>query len=403
MHATTTAASATTTAAAPRRALRRAAAALLAAAGATAALAQSTGAPAGIPPSSVQIYGVLDVAVERLNHVGAASGNLTRMPSITGTLPSRIGFRGSEDLGDGLRAVFNLETGFAPDQGTLGQGGRLFGRQAYVGLSDSRWGTLTAGRQYSMLFWSVLDSDVMGPTLYAPGSLDAYIPNARHDNALSWRNTIAGLSLGATYSFGRDTVNAGPSPVGTNCPGESATDRNACRAWSAMAKYDTPLWGASLAYDRQNGRTLASATDVIFGNLNSSGKNDTRLALGGYVKLGIGAKIGGGVIRRDNDGDAAKPRSDLWYLGASYPITPLLALDAQYSTLRYKNANDTDADLVALRLVYSLSKRTAVYTQAGHIRNDRLSAVSVSGGQANGNPAAGRSQSGLAVGVRHTF
>lgn len=386
-----------------RPALRLAAALLCAAGAASTASAQSTGAPAGIPPSSVQIYGVVDVAVERLDHVGAGGGNLTRMPSITGTLPSRIGFRGSEDLGGGLRAVFNLETGFAPDQGTLGQGGRLFGRQAYVGLSDARWGTLTAGRQYSMLFWSVLDSDVMGPTLYAPGSLDAYIPNSRHDNALSWRGTFSGLSLGATYSFGRDTVNAGPSPVGTNCPGENSTDRSACRAWSAMAKYDTANWGASLAYDRQNGRSLASATDAIFGNLNSSAKQDSRLAAGAYVKFGPGVKIGGGVIRRDNDGDATKPRSDLWYVGASYPITPLLALDAQYSTLRYKNANDVDADLVALRLVYSLSKRTAVYAQAGHIRNDRLSAVSVSGGQANGNPAAGRSQNGLAFGLRHTF
>ena len=114
-------------------------------------------------------------------------------------------------------------------------------------------------------------------------------------------------------------------------------------------------------------------------------------------------KVGGGVLRRDNDGDTVKPRSDLWYLGASYPITPALTVDGQWFTLRYKNASDRDATMLAARLVYSLSKRTAVYTQIGHIRNDRLSAVSVSGGAAGSNPAAGASQNGMNVGIRHSF
>lgn len=382
------------------RALHPRARALLlpALAGVVCAHAQSV--PSG---SAVQIYGVIDVAVERLDKVGAGGASLTRVPSITGTLPSRIGFRGTEQLGDGLRAVFTLETGLAPDQGSFGQGGRAFGRQAFVGLASDRWGSLTAGRQYSMLFWSIIDSDVMGPALYAPGSLDAYIPNARADNSLAWRGNFGGLGLGATYSFGRDTVNAGPSPVGTNCPGEAANDHSACHAWSASAKYDAANWGVALAFDRQNGRTLASATDAVFGNLDSSGKTDDRLLLGGYFKLDSGAKIGGGLLRRDNDGDAIKPRSNLWYLGISYPLTPNLALDGQWSTLRYRGVADNDATLLAARLIYSLSKRTALHAQVGHIRNDRYSAVSVSGGASGGNPAAGSSQNGIAFGVRHTF
>lgn len=344
-----------------------------------------TAAPAA---SSVNLYGLIDAGLERVSNVGGRGG-LTRMPSNTGMLPSRVGMRGNENLGGGLCGVFTLEMGVSPDQGSSGQGGRLFGRQAFVGLA-APWGSVTVGRQYSMIFWSVLDADLMGPALYAMGSLDPYIPNARADNSVAYRGTFSGLTLGAQYSTGRDTVNAGPSPVGTNCPGESA-DSKACRQWSALAKYDSAGWGVALAYDHQNGRNTTGPTDLVFGNLNSSDKSDSRLSLNGYVKLGS-AKVGGGVLRRDNDGDAVKPRSDLWYLGASYPLTSALTLDGQWLTLRYSNASDSDATLLAARLVYSLSRRTAMYTQIGHIRNDRLSAVSVSGGAAGSNPPAGGSQ-----------
>ena len=65
-----------------------------------------------------------------MTNVGPAKSSVTRVPSLTGTLPSRVGFRGSEELGDGYSAVFLLEQGFAPDKGTLNQGGRAWGRQA---------------------------------------------------------------------------------------------------------------------------------------------------------------------------------------------------------------------------------------------------------------------------------
>jgi predicted porin len=67
--------------------------------------------------TSVQVYGVLDTAVEYINHVGADRSGLTRMPSLTGSMPSRLGFRGREELGGGLSAGFTLEMGIAPDSG----------------------------------------------------------------------------------------------------------------------------------------------------------------------------------------------------------------------------------------------------------------------------------------------
>ena len=91
--------------------------------------------------SSVTLYGHLDTGIEHLTNV-QGGGSLTRMPGLTGTAPSRWGLRGSEDLGGGLSAVFALESGFGPDAGTFNQGGRGFGRQAWVGLSGG-WGSVS--------------------------------------------------------------------------------------------------------------------------------------------------------------------------------------------------------------------------------------------------------------------
>ena len=350
---------------------------------------------------AVTVYGLLDVGVEYISNVGAAGSGNWRMPTNTSTLPSRWGLRGTEALGDGLSAVFTLEMGFAPGTGTLGQGGRAFGRQAFVGLSSPTYGTLSLGRQYTMLFWSLLGADILGPNVYGLGTFDAYIPNARIDNSLAWRGSFSGLTLGATYSLGRDTVNAGPSPAGTNCPQVSG-DSKACREWSVLAKYDSPAWGVAAAYDLMHGRTVGAAPDAVFGGLNSSDKTDSRLSLNGYVVL-AGTKIGGGVIRRDNDGNAARPKSDLWYLGAAYPFTPALTIDGAVQSLKYKDVANFDSTMVAARATYSLSKRTALYGQVAHMSNDSSATLAVSGGSPGSNPLAGGSQNGFSVGLRHAF
>ena len=102
----------------------RCAVALLAGMGASAAMAQS----------NVTVYGLLDTGLVHVTNVNAAGDSVTKMPSLTGSFPSRIGFRGVEDLGGGLQVVFTLESGLALDTGTSQQGNRLFGRQASVGL-----------------------------------------------------------------------------------------------------------------------------------------------------------------------------------------------------------------------------------------------------------------------------
>ncbi|TXT39442.1 MAG: porin [Comamonadaceae bacterium] len=346
---------------------------------------------------SVSIYGMVDAGIETVSNVAAAGGSITRMPSTTGIIPSRLGFRGKEDLGGGLSANFTLEMGFGPDTGASGQGGRLFGRQSTVGFSGD-WGAVTLGRQWTMLFWSILDSDVVGPAVYGLGSLDSYIPNSRIDNSIAYKGKFGNVTVGGTYSLGRDTVNAN-SPAGTNCAGESGTDTSACREWSALLKYDTASWGAAMGYDKLTGGVGSWAPL----GLTSSAKSDSRLLLNGYAKFS-GVKLAGGVIRRTNDGAAVnKAKSDLWYVGAAYPLTPAWTLDGTYAKLSYKDIGNSDASLVVLRALYKMSKRTTVYAQLGSIQNDSASAVSVSGGAPGSNPAAGGSQTGVMFGMNHAF
>lgn len=339
--------------------------------------------------SSVQIYGIVDTGVVRVTNVDAAGHSVTKMPSITGEFPSRIGFRGTEDLGNGLQAFFALENGFAPDAGTLQQGNRLFGRLAQVGLKGA-WGTLTLGRQLNMTYLSVMKADVLGPGIFAIGSIDPYLPNARSDNAVGYMGNFGSVVVGATYSLGRDASNAG-GPAATNCAGEVAGNAKACRQYTGLLGYETKAWGVNVAHDRMYGNVGAA------GGLTSSANTDTRTLVNAYVMISD-TKVGGGVLGRKTNAATGRSESRLYYLGATRPFGPFVA-DAQWSRRDARRSNDDVAMLVA-RLTYGLSKRTFVYTSIGHLDNDGVSAVGIDAG---GSAGPGLSQNGMMVGLRHHF
>jgi len=342
---------------------------------------------------SVTLYGVVDTGVEFVNRIGSAHDSVVRMPNLSGTVPSRWGLRGTEDLGGGLKSLFVLESGFAPDSGTANQGGRLFGRQALVGLSG-QWGQVSFGRQYTMLFWSTLDSDILGPNTFSSGSLDSYLPNARADNTIAYKGTFGGLTVGGTYSFGRDSVNAGPSPSGTNCPGENPADSRACREWSTMLRYETAKWSANVTYDSLRGGPGA------FGGLTSSSLHDDRLTVNGFAFVGEG-KIGAGWIRRDNRASTT-PRSDLFFVGASYPVTKAISIDGEAFHLRFHDSSNK-AWLFAARANYAFSKRTSAYGTVGYIDNHGTLNYSVSSAATGSNPTPGGNQFGAMLGLKTIF
>src|SRR6478609_5754804 len=103
--------------------------------------------------SSVTLFGVLD---EGINLTSNAGGHKAWQTSSVDLVTSRWGLKGSEDIGDGLHAIFDLESGFMLDNGAAYYNGRLFGYQSYVGLQSDTLGTLTFGRQFDSV------TDVIG-------------------------------------------------------------------------------------------------------------------------------------------------------------------------------------------------------------------------------------------------
>ena len=340
----------------------------------------------------VTIYGILDSGVVHTTNTNAAGDAMTKIPGLTGSVPSRLGFRGTEDLGGGLQAIFALETGISVDTGTVGQGNRLFGRQAYVGLKNA-YGTLTLGRQVNMTFLAQIKSDVMGPNLFSMSSIDLYIPNARSDNALGYLGTFGDVTVGATYSLGRDASTAG-GPGGTGCPGEVAGNSKACRQVTGLLGYDNKAFGATASYDIMYGNTGAAA------GLTTSDSSDKRVTLNGYAMLGT-TRLGAGVMARKKVAAtrANDLESDLYYIGASHPLSPALQLDGQVARHDVKRSGN-DSTLAVLRLTYFLSRRTATYASLGHMNNAGSAAIALDAG---GTVGAGLNQSGLSVGVRHAF
>jgi predicted porin len=351
----------------------------------------------------------MDSGVEHLNNIdtgGGTRGSLTRMPSITGTMSSRFGVNVAKEVQPGYKAIATAELGFNMDDGTLGQGGRGFGRQVFVGL-DTPYGAVTFGRQWSMMFYAMLGSDLIGPNLYSMGSLDPYLPNMRFDNSIAWRGKFSNFSVGALYSTGRSVVANGGAPATGNCAGEIANSK-ACRGMSLMAKYDDTNWGIAGAIDEQHGGvgSTGSTDQVLFYNGTAPiafirpEDKDRRNTVGGYYKFGQ-VKLGLGWLGRKVEAESGTTRSAIYYVGGAYTLDEKITLDAGWN--RIKNTDqDRRATLVVVRGFYNFDKSLAAYLQLGHIANSAKAVYALSVG-AGVSPPAGGGQMGTFVGLRYKF
>lgn len=357
-------------------------------------------ASAGSNAPTVSFYGVLDGGVEHISGIGADKSSVTRLPSITGTVASRVGVKASKEFAPGYKVIATAEAGFNLDDGTQGQAGRLFGRQLWAGL-DTPYGSFTFGRQYSMLLGALGVSDFLGPNIYALGSLDSYLPNARFDNSVAWRTKLDKVSLGLTYSTGRDT--AGGAPASGTCAGETVGDAQACRGWSAMVRYDDERFAFGAGIDEQRGGGGAKAyffNGAAPVDFSRSGDTDTRMTIGGSVKI-AGGKVGAGWLGRKLDSQANDIESNIYYINGAWPVMPKLTVDG--GIYRVTNDDqDRDATLWVLRGLYALDTSLTAYLQLGHITNSDKAAYQVSVG-AGIAPAAGNSQTATMVGLRYMF
>ncbi|MFM0089293.1 porin [Paraburkholderia sediminicola] len=310
--------------------------------------------------SSVTLYGIIDAGVNYVSNL--KSGNGGHAFSLVDGPPqaSRWGIKGAEDLGGGMKAIFTLENGFSIANGTLSQGGRMFGRQAYVGVTGDNWGTLTAGRQYD----SVVDY-LAGPTAngtYGGGYFshmfdsDNTDNNLRVDNSLKFKSlTYAGFSMSALYGFSNQAgaVNKNQAlSVGagyTNGP---------ISIGAAYEQFDNPGANTDGAVSSTADATFVAGRQRIFG-------------VGGTYTIGP-VKAGLEWTRTVLNGITSGPivanylRLDNYEINARYDITPAVFVGGGYTFTDGKqstgaNTIDPKWHQVNLMLDYSLSKRTDVF------------------------------------------
>lgn len=325
--------------------------------------------------SSVTLYGLVD---EGLNFTNNVAGNKLYELQSGYAQGSRWGLKGAEDLGGGLQTVFQLENGFNVNNGRLGEGGLLFGRQAYVGLASNQFGTLTFGRQYDAVV------DDLGQ-LTANGSWAGYLfshpfDNDNTDNTFRVDNSVkyvspnvAGFQVEGTYSFSNDTNFANNRTY--SLAGQYQQGGLLVAATYLLS--DNPSSTAGGAINNAGDENFVASRWQVFGagiNYNIgqatlgfvySNTNITKPTADGYLASGesilptTGPLAGGSL-------NALKFQN--FEFNGRYMVTPALMVGAQYvyTIERYDATTGSVSPKihnVGLMADYNLSKRTDVYIQ----------------------------------------
>lgn len=325
--------------------------------------------------SSVTVYGIVDVSVVR--ETGGAAGNFTKINSGVAN-GSRVGFKGTEDLGGGWNAFFDLQNGFQADTGALGQGGLLFGRQAFVGLGGPV-GSVRIGRQYSVIDDLIGATDPFGngyagrlQNVFAKGYL------ARVDNSVMYFTpTVRGFSANVMTGFG-----------------EVADDASANRFVGGSVGYAEGPLSVRLAHGQRNDMRATATPNTQFGNAT----RDKNTMLGATYKFGLFRAHGAyGVTKTMNNRDVLVDADDAM-LGVSVPFGTSQVM-ASYVWRDDKSVNNRDARQIAVGYNYFVSKRTTLYAAYAHIDN-RGKPVFYTAGSASDN---GTGKAALDLGIRHLF
>jgi predicted porin len=308
--------------------------------------------------TNVTIYGVADVGIARTDTNASSATWSLNSGNQSG---SRIGFKGTEDLGGGLSAVFQLENGFNIDTGALGTANTLFNRQAYVGLKGG-FGGVTFGRQYNPFHIAVdtidpfetgLAGDASGPM----GALGGY--PIRSSNAIAYSApAMGGVSVSAIYGLG-----------------EVAGSQGAGRQMGVGAGYANGPLNVQFAYHTSDLRTTAAAADA----------DVKKLFLGAKFNFGV-ANLHAAFGNSEAEAAGASTKARNYLLGVSAPVGAGTVL-ASWNRTDFRTAN-AESDLFAIGYTHALSKRTNLYTSYGRTDND--AAVGVDSNVFN-------------VGIRHKF
>jgi general bacterial porin, GBP family len=310
--------------------------------------------------SSVTLYGVIDIGMNYVsNRAGGKVFALTDGPPQAG----RWGLKGDEDLGGGIHAIFTLENGFTVKDGLLSQGGRMFGRQAFVGLTKADIGTVTFGRQYDPVVDYLAPPSSNGA--YAGGyfghlfDLDNTGNDFRVDNSIKFKSaSYAGLSFSTIYGFSNQA-----SGIKDN------------RVYGIGAGYQNASFSIGTAYEQLDnpGRNvdgaLSSSADAVF-----VAARQRIFGVGSTFTWG-GLWTGIEWTRAVVDGIVSGPivanyfRLDSYEINSKYMISPAAYVGGGYvfSNARQQTAGtETSPKWHQFNLMvdYFLSKRTDIFAMA---------------------------------------
>ncbi|WP_082535904.1 porin [Methylibium sp. Root1272] len=350
--------------------------------------------------SNVTLYGIVDAGVEV-----SSQGNGTHTRLISGGLfGSRWGLKGTEDLGGGLSALFRLESGFSLDDGTLGQGGRLFGREAVVGLSSSTAGTLLAGRvintQYIAL--SIVDTYFYGTgggllALTRSGATTQQLMpltvNARADNALSYTSP----NFGGLEFRGQIAAREASTTIG--------------RYYGLSARYKSGNIDFVASHAKQEGANDENGSirsTIIGGSYNFT----VAKVYAGYANEKNSCTTCTGALARAT-GVAGASASEFQFVnvGVRVPFGQFTAIAQAVritdDTIYAVPTESRDATALSVGGEYALSKRTILYGSAATVKNKNGSQYAIGTGAAQqpaGTVAAGDPRSkAFTLGVAHFF
>jgi predicted porin len=365
--------------------------------------------------TSVTLYGVIDTGLAYVSHANAAGDHLFGM--VNGTLSGpRWGLKGQEDLGGGLKAVFQLENGFDPGTGRLNQGGREFGRQAFVGLSGNQWGTVTFGRQYDPsvdMVQGLTADNYWGAAFATPGDVDNYDNSLRVSNAVKYVSPVySGFQFEGIYGF-------------SNLAGATGQGQT----WGGAVTYANGPFSLAGSYLYVNNPSANRATgwnspssDSLFNTIINSGYS-TAHAVG--IARGAGQYVFGpftvgasySFAQYKNDGSSLFPEQEKFNVGNGYvnfQLTPATLLGLGYTYTHASGDTSANYHQVSLGADYSLSKRTDVYavgayqhasgTQRVNNGNGTTSTVDATASVTDYGFDSGRSHQELVlIGLRHKF
>lgn len=342
--------------------------------------------------SKVELYGIIDVNVQAYNKAPDGQGGTKTVTGMGsgGLSGSRWGLRGTEDLGGGMKAVFQLEGGFNAATGRFADSGRLFNRVTMLGIA-SNWGQISMGRQYSPAH-----AKLMSVLPFAGNAFEAvpYVSPVRADNSLTYNGKFGGLDFGVYYSF-------------RNFDEQTRFDENTTGRWGVAAQYD---------FNRDI-RVVASYDRMEHG----AGYPNVAGSLGEVDNIAVGTRVNISGIKltalyRNRKTEVANNpavKSHFFAVGAGYQFTPQI-----YAGLAYyydKLKDDTAASRaaigasrdsgrwhqIAFQGIYSMSKRTNLYLAVAHARNGAVG-LGFGGDGDRRHWQQGNQTAGM-VGIRHMF